>query len=219
MLLVTGYGFANVYSVSGSTIKFIGDIYGQCYGTKSNVYVFEASFSMDDSVLILSNSNGGGCYGYTLGKNYVAYPITDTFVDKHVMVCLNDTDIAKNTTASVYKLFEHTHEQYLTAIPDEYVTDEKLAAKGYLTEHQSLEGLATEGYVNEKVATAVQHTTQELTEEQKTQARTNINAQVKITGTTGQVVGFDANGNAIAQDATDGGSTITIKTWTAADMI
>lgn len=31
---------------------------------------------------------------------------------------------------------------FITAIPDEYVTDSELAAKGYLTEHQSLDGYA-----------------------------------------------------------------------------
>ena len=53
---------------------------------------------------------------------------------------------------------------YITSIPDEYVTEAELDAKGYLTEHQSLseyalkteipsiEGLATETYVNEKIA-------------------------------------------------------------------
>ena len=40
---------------------------------------------------------------------------------------------------------------YLTAIPDEYVTDDELAAKGYLTEHQSLDGFATENYVSDKL--------------------------------------------------------------------
>ena len=53
---------------------------------------------------------------------------------------------------------------YITSIPDEYVTETELDAKGYLTEHQSLseyalkteipsiEGLATETYVDNAVA-------------------------------------------------------------------
>ena len=41
---------------------------------------------------------------------------------------------------------------YITSIPDEYVTDSKLADKGYLTEHQSLEGLATEEFVTKKIS-------------------------------------------------------------------
>lgn len=41
---------------------------------------------------------------------------------------------------------------YLTSIPSEYVTDSELNAKGYLTEHQSLEGYATEVFVNAQIA-------------------------------------------------------------------
>lgn len=41
---------------------------------------------------------------------------------------------------------------YITSIPGEYVTETELNAKGYLTEHQSLAGLATEAYVNESIA-------------------------------------------------------------------
>ena len=40
---------------------------------------------------------------------------------------------------------------YLTNIPSEYVTDSELSAKGYLTKHQSLDGYATEYYVDEKI--------------------------------------------------------------------
>ena len=41
---------------------------------------------------------------------------------------------------------------YLTVIPSEYITETELNAKGYLTEHQSLDGLATEAYVDEAIA-------------------------------------------------------------------
>lgn len=40
---------------------------------------------------------------------------------------------------------------YLTAVPSEYITETELDAKGYLTEHQSLAGLATETYVNTQI--------------------------------------------------------------------
>lgn len=43
--------------------------------------------------------------------------------------------------------------------------------------------------------------TQELTNEQKIQARDNIAAQAKLEGVKGQIVGFDANGNMVAQDS------------------
>lgn len=61
---------------------------------------------------------------------------------------------------------------------------------------------------------AVQYVSQELTSEQQTQARANIGAQQKLTGSAGQIVGFDASGNAVAQDAPSGGgdSSVTIDT-------
>ena len=37
---------------------------------------------------------------------------------------------------------------FLTSIPDEYVTEAELDAKGYLTQHQSLENYATKDYVS-----------------------------------------------------------------------
>lgn len=37
---------------------------------------------------------------------------------------------------------EHTHSQYLTSIPSEYITETELEAKGYLTEHQDLSNYA-----------------------------------------------------------------------------
>ena len=45
--------------------------------------------------------------------------------------------------------FEHT--DGIIELPS-FVTDDELDAKGYLTEHQSLAGLATETYVNNKIA-------------------------------------------------------------------
>lgn len=41
---------------------------------------------------------------------------------------------------------------FLTSIPAEYVTDTELNAKGYLTQHQSLAGYATETYVDDAIA-------------------------------------------------------------------
>ena len=61
---------------------------------------------------------------------------------------------------------ELAEKRYLTAIPDEYVTEEELAAKGYLTEHQSLDGLATETYVTDKLGTLTDDDGTVLTVEQ-----------------------------------------------------
>ena len=40
---------------------------------------------------------------------------------------------------------------FLTQIPNEYITETELNAKGYLTEHQDISGLATKEYVNNAI--------------------------------------------------------------------
>lgn len=83
---------------------------------------------------------------------------------------------------------------FLTSIPHEYITEAELNAKGYLTEHQdlsdyalaseipSVDGLASEDYVSEQIGFALENSgavlynKQELTDEQKKQARDNIGA-------------------------------------------
>lgn len=56
-----------------------------------------------------------------------------------------------------------------------------------------------------KINSCVKTTGQTLSTEQQAQARMNIGAQGKLTGQAGQVVGFDAEGNAQAQEAPSGG--------------
>lgn len=43
---------------------------------------------------------------------------------------------------------------FITSIPAEYITEDELNAKGYLTKHQSLDGYATEDYVDDAIANA-----------------------------------------------------------------
>ena len=42
--------------------------------------------------------------------------------------------------------------EFIKEVPSEYITESELEAKGYLTEHQSLEGYATEQFVEEALA-------------------------------------------------------------------
>lgn len=57
----------------------------------------------------------------------------------------------------------HTHDEYLTSIPSEYVTEEELNKKGYLTEHQDLSEYATIEALNQKAEATHTHS-QYLTE-------------------------------------------------------
>ena len=93
---------------------------------------------------------------------------------------------------------EHTHDQYLTehqdishlatkeeipdvsefitSVPEEYITNDELEAKGYLTEHQSLEDYATEEYVVELIE-GIEIPETDLSEYSKT---VDMNAAIKL---------------------------------------
>lgn len=45
--------------------------------------------------------------------------------------------------------------EFITSIPTQYITESELEAKGYLTEHQSLAGYATENYVENAISNIV----------------------------------------------------------------
>ena len=63
----------------------------------------------------------------------------------------NDSGYLMKQDLSGYALKTDIPTDYLSEIPSEYITEEELDAKGYLTEHQSLDGYATETYVQEAV--------------------------------------------------------------------
>ena len=62
-----------------------------------------------------------------------------------VIIGGEEVDLSGYATVDALKLkadLTHTHDQYLTEVPDEYITETKLNAKGYLTEHQDISNLA-----------------------------------------------------------------------------
>lgn len=91
---------------------------------------------------------------YTPTADY--HPATKKYVDDVKASIVVPTKTSELTNDS----------NYLTSIPDEYITETELLSKGYLTEHQSLdgyaktsdipsvEGLATEDYVTKAIAAA-----------------------------------------------------------------
>ena len=64
---------------------------------------------------------------------------------KNTSDLVNDSDF---TTKKYVQNYAQPIGDYLTEIPKEYITEFELDSKGYLTEHQSLEGLATEEAMN-----------------------------------------------------------------------
>lgn len=71
--------------------------------------------------------------------------------ENYVNSAIENIDIPE-VDLSGYALKSEIPTNYLTDIPTEYITESELNAKGYLTQHQSLEGLATEQYVTEGLA-------------------------------------------------------------------
>lgn len=63
-----------------------------------------------------------------------------------------EEELAQKQPIGDYALKSEIPTDYLTAIPSEYVTESELNDKGYLTEHQSLDGYATENYVDNKIS-------------------------------------------------------------------
>ena len=72
---------------------------------------------------------------------------TETYVNEQVATKANRSEIPTLTS-------ELTNDSgFITTIPNEYVTETELDAKGYLTEHQSLDHLATKQELTDGLAT------------------------------------------------------------------
>ena len=63
-----------------------------------------------------------------------------------------DVDLSNYYTKAETEALIPDVSDFISEIPAEYVTETELEAKGYLTEHQSLAGLATEEFVNNAIA-------------------------------------------------------------------
>lgn len=84
-------------------------------------------------------------------KEYVAEAIANAQ--------LADGEVDLSTYATKDDLEDYQPKgNYLTEIPEEYVTDEELTKKGYLTEHQDISNLATKDDFNSKQDTLVSGT-------------------------------------------------------------
>ena len=79
-------------------------------------------------------------------KGYATSSYVDTSISKIVIPDIPDLEpyALKTEVPTVY--------DFISAIPEEYVTENDLDAKGYLTEHQSLEDFATKQYVDTQIA-------------------------------------------------------------------
>lgn len=89
--------------------------------------------------------SGGG--GYVDLSNYYTKPEVDAlipdvsgFITDDELDEIIDNYVSKNDLDGYVRTEDISG--FMTEVPEEYVTDEELNAKGYLTEHQSLDGYA-----------------------------------------------------------------------------
>ena len=175
----------------------------EAYATQAATYASEAASSAQNAV-----TNVLGEYAT---KTYVDDTVADIDVTEQlvnyalksevptkVSELENDANyLTEHQDLSDYALKTDIPTNYLTEIPEEYITDEELNNKGYLTEHQSLEayalksdvpsidGLATETYVQEEIEKI------DVTEQLGDYAlKTYVDEQIASVDVSGQLVDY-----------------------------
>ena len=73
-------GYAKVYSVSGTAITYVSDIYADTGSTALSSHVNAATFSPDGSLLVLGGSFEGRAKAYTVSGTTITY-ISDLYAD------------------------------------------------------------------------------------------------------------------------------------------
>ena len=143
--------------------------------TYSSEVIEQKIIGVDDNVLDLETRveyledkqmdiiNFDGSYNSLTGKPTIpsldGYA-TEDYVDEAIKnLDINQEDIDLTGYAKTEDIPTKTSQLtndsgFLTSIPSEYITDEELDDKGYLTEHQDLSSYATKTYVTEEIAKA-----------------------------------------------------------------
>ena len=114
------------------------DVLGSYY-TKNEVNELIDGVSTGDGEVNLTNYYTKSEVDAKIPKNYLT-SIPSEYV----------TELELSSTLTGYSKTNHTH-NYLTSIPSEYITESELSAKGYLTQHQSLNNYYTKGEVDTKL--------------------------------------------------------------------
>lgn len=108
------------------------------YATKSYVVDYVATYAPKPDLSPYPT------YSYT-NKVYVTYSYLDDVVQDIVVGHVDLRDYVKKEDLD--------EAGYISSIPSEYITQTKLSANAYLTQHQDLSSYATKSYVSEYVAT------------------------------------------------------------------
>ena len=152
-IVTIGYRTSNQQLVFGNTYNTI--VYNLADGTKST----------NDSYSLSAKANSSNVLSKTNNTEFIPtgdyHPATKKYVDDSIANAqLGGEEVDLSGYAKTSDIPTATSQltndsNFLTSIPSEYVTDTELNAKGYLTQHQSLEGYATEDYVDDALTDAL----------------------------------------------------------------
>jgi hypothetical protein len=124
----------------------------------------------DGNVIFSVDAAGAHTTSMTLGGENAA---TEKFVaDSIAAIEFPETDLSNYYTKQETESLIPNTSNFLTEIPAEYVTETELTDKGFLTEHQSLDGLATTQELEEHVQNSDTHVTS--ADKQKWDAKSNF---------------------------------------------
>jgi hypothetical protein len=131
------------YKITGKSRIYYGDA-NEPSELRANIEPVELGNINSAATVLYTNKTATdlGTYVYDIPKDLA----TKTYVDDTI-------DVLELVVADKASK-DHKHSEYFTAIPSEYITESELNAKGYLTQHQSLAGYATENFVAAEIAKA-----------------------------------------------------------------
>lgn len=162
----------------------------------------------DNNVILSVDSDGLHTTSMTLDGESAA---TEKFVvDSIAAIEFPETDLSNYYTKQETESLIPDTSKFLTEIPKEYVTETELTDKGFLTEHQSLDGLATIYELAEHTQNSNLHVTS--ADKQKWNAKSNFsgdyndltNAPAVAEDETGDLIIADNAGNIIFRASDQG---------------
>lgn len=168
----------------------------------------------NNNVILSVDSDGLHTTSMTLDGESAA---TEKFVaDSIAAIEFPETDLSNYYTKQETEALIPDVSEFITAIPENYITEETLETKGFLTEHQSLEGLATVAEVEAHTTDTAIHVS--AADKQKWNAKSNFsgdyndleNAPNIAEDDSGDLVIADANGNVIFRSNGSGFETVNL---------
>ncbi|MCI6191183.1 MAG: hypothetical protein MR691_14860 [Clostridium sp.] len=150
------------------------DMYLMCVMSRSDMCNF---YLFSNDILSISTYESGG-YGYSSKTP----SITNIRLNGSDLTPVNGT-VAINTATKISDLTNDSG--FISSIPSEYVTDEELTSKGYLTEHQDISGKVDK--IDGKGLSTNDYTAEEKTKLAGIEVGAEVNTVTSVNSQTGDV--------------------------------